>query len=168
MGLLSALDFHSILQSEKVEESSEIEYRLYSWREIFSPFQGDREHSLAARSILGEFPFKLFSSSTPYDDPLPQKLNLTFRAPHEVKIDSGPMHVSGIYPHEIAEEFAAFLSIVTRRRVFVGYQTRYDGFPIEQVSDSYGRSKFQEKQIMIEIDPDRIYRLLDNLSTALR
>ncbi len=80
MGLLNVLD-----STEHKQEGVEIEYRLYSWGEKIPPFLGNREHEIAARFILPEFPFKLFSSSTPYDDPLPQKLCLTFKAPYEVK-----------------------------------------------------------------------------------
>jgi hypothetical protein len=106
MGLLAVLDTH-----KKGKEGAEIEYKLYSWGEIFPPFLGDRAHSTAARFILTQFPFKLFSSSTPYDDPLPQKLCLTFKAPHEVKKGTEHTTISGIFAHEIAKEFAAFLSL---------------------------------------------------------
>jgi hypothetical protein len=87
MGLLEALDFHSQFEAGKASESVEVEYRLISWGEIYPSFLGDREHSIAARFILPKFPFKLFSSSTPYDA-LPQKLSLSFRAPHEVQVDT--------------------------------------------------------------------------------
>ena len=163
MGLLSALDFHEQVESGAVTSGTEIEYRLYSWGEIYAPFQGDREHSLAARFILPDFPFKIFSSSTPYDAPVPQKLCLTFRAPHEVKADTKVVHTSGIFPHEIAEEFAAFLSVVTRRRVFVGKQTRSDGLPIEMEGGPYVRTYLQEPQRLKEIDRAHIKALLRNL-----
>ncbi len=163
MGLLAVLDSH-----KKGQEGVEIEYKLYSWGEIFPPFLGDREHSTAARFILAEFPFKLFSSSTPYDDPLPQKLCLTFKAPHEVKKDTGHTHISGIFAHEIAKEFAAFLSLFTRRRVFAEKQLRVDGLPIEQEGEIYQRSHFQERQRLKEIDPKEIYKLLDNLQALDR
>jgi hypothetical protein len=88
---------------------------------------------------------------------------LTFRPPHEVKTDKEHVHVSGIFPHEIAKEFAAFLSIVTRRRIFAGGQMRYDGLPIEQEGDIYQRSHFQERQKLKEINPEEIYRLLESL-----
>lgn len=156
MGLLTALDFHKRLQSGKVEECVEVEYQLYSWGEIYPPFLGDREHSINARYILRDFPFKLFSSSTPYQT-LPQKLCLTFKAPY-----------SGIFPEEIAKEFAAFLSLVTRRRVFVGRQIRYNGLPIEQEVDIYKHLHFQEKQRLKEIEPKEIYQLLENLQTMDR
>lgn len=167
MGLLGALDFHKRLQSEVPEEYVEVEYQLYSWGEIYPPFLGDREHSIEARYILREFPFKLFSSSTPYD-PLPQKLCLTFKAPHEVKKDTKTSHVSGIFPHEIAKEFTAFLSLITRRRVFIGKQMRYDGLPIEQEADLYQRSHFQERQKLKGIEPKEIYQLLKNLQVIDR
>ena len=148
MGLLTALDFHSDMESGASKDSAEIEYRLFSWGEIYPPFFGNREHSVAARFILREFPFKLFSSSRPYDDPLPQKLSLTFKAPLEVKKDTEKFHSSGIFPHEIAHEFAAFLSAVTRRRVFASKQVRYDGLPLEKEGDIYLRSHFQERQLL--------------------
>lgn len=158
MGLLAVLDSH-----KNSIEGTEIEYRLYSWGEIFPPFLGDREHSVAARFILREFPFKLFSSSTPYDDPLPQKLCLTFKAPHEVKKETEHEHISGIFAHEIAKEFAAFLSLYTRRRVFAEKQLRIDELPIEQEGEIYQRSHFQERQRLREIDSNEMYQLLDNL-----
>jgi hypothetical protein len=163
MGLLAVLDTH-----KKGQDGGEIEYRLYSWGEIFPPFLGDREHSTAARFILTEFPFKLFSSSTPYDDPLPQKLCLTFKAAHEVKTETEHTTISGIFAHEIAKEFAAFLSLHTRRRVFAEKQLRYDGLPIEQEGQIYQRSHFQERQRLKEIDPKDIYHLLDNLQAMDR
>jgi len=163
MGLLAVLDTHNNNQ-----EGVEIEYRLYSWGEIFPPFLGNREHSTVARFILSEFPFKIFSSSTPHDDPLPQKLCLTFKAPHEVKKETEHAHISGIFAHEIANEFAAFLSLFTRRRVFAEKQLRIDGLPIEQEGEIYQRSHFQERQRLKEIDPKEIYQLLDNLQALDR
>lgn len=163
MGLLAVLDSH-----KKGQEGVEIEYRLNGWGEIFPPFLGNREHSTAARFILTQFPFKLFSSSTPYDDPLPQKLCLTFKAPDEVKKENGHIHISGIFAHEIAKEFSAFLSVYTRRRVFAEKQLRVDGLPIEQEGEIYKRSHFQERQRLKEIDPKEIYQLLDNLQALDR
>jgi hypothetical protein len=99
---------------------------------------------------------------------LPQKLVLTFRPPHEVKTDKERMHVSGIFPHEIAKEFAAFLSLVTRRRIFPGGQLRYGGLPIEQEGDIYQRSHFQERQRLKEINPEEIYGLMETLQVMDR
>lgn len=164
MGLLTALDFH---KSGAAGDCIDVEYRLYSWGEIYPPFIGDREHSIAARYILRDFPFKLFSSSTPYDAP-PQKLCLTFKAPYEVKKDTETFRSSGIFPEEIAKEFAAFLSLVTRRRVFIGKQMRYNGLPIEQEVDLYPQSHFQERQRLKEIDPKEIYQLLEKLQALDR
>lgn len=163
MGLLAALDSH-----KEAIENAEVEYRLYSWGEIFPPFLGDREHSSVARFILDEFPFKLFSSSTPYDDPLPQKLCLTFKAPVVVKKKDKRVHIRGIFVHEIANEFAAFLSLYTRRRVFAEKQLRSDGLPIEIEGGIYQRSHFQERQRLKEVNPDEIYQLLNNLQSVDR
>ena len=135
MGMLAALDHHYKNSSEK---SVETEYCLISWGEIYPPFLGDREHSTVARFILDQFPFKLFSASTPHSE-LPQKLCLTFRAPllaHE----SERIYRAGFYHDDIAKEFAAFLSIVTRRRVFAVRQTRLEGLPIEEAAYFYQRS----------------------------
>ena len=167
MGLLAALDLHKRLQSGIVEECIEVEYQLYSCGEIYSPFLGNREHSIKARYILRDFPFKLFISSAPYQT-LPQKLCLTFKAPYDVRKDTGGFTSSGISPEEIAKEFAAFLSLVTRRRVFVGRQIRYNGLPIEQEVDIYKHLHFQEKQRLKEIEPKEIYQLLENLQTMDR
>jgi hypothetical protein len=167
MGLLEALDLHRDLESGTRKDSAEVEYRLFSWGEIYLPFLGDREHSTVARWILTDFPFKLFSSSNPYD-PLPQKLCLTFKAPYETKLDKERIRLSGIFSHEIAKEFAAFLSLVTRRRVFVGRQLRYNGLPIEEEVDQYDRSHFQERQRLREIDPKSIEQLLRNLQSMPR
>jgi len=163
MGLLEALDFHKDFLNDRAGRSVEVEYRLHSWGEIFPSFVGDREHSIAARFILTEFPFKLFSSSTPYDDPLPQRLCLTFQAPHEERCHSNNLHLSGFFSHEIAKEFAAFLSLVTRRRIFVDKQIRYEGLPVEDETELYSPSHVQERQRLKEIQPKEIYRLLDNL-----
>ena len=167
MGLLAALDLHKRLQSGIVEECIEVEYQLYSCGEIYSPFLGNREHSMKARYILRDFPFKLFISSAPYQT-LPQKLCLTFKAPYDVRKDTGGFTSSGISPEEIAKEFAAFLSLVTRRRVFVGRQIRYNGLPIEQEVDIYKHLHFQEKQRPKEIEPKEIYQLLENLQAMHR
>jgi hypothetical protein len=168
MGLLAALDLHKDLQTGGLRKYVEVEYRLYSWGGIFPPFLGDREHSLAARFILTEFPFKLFSSSTPYDDPLPQKLCLTFRTPYEERSHSEYFHLSGLFYHEIAKEFAAFLSLVTRRRVFIGRLMRYNGLPIEHEAELHGRTSIQETQRLKEIRPEEIYRLLSKLQSMDR
>jgi hypothetical protein len=67
MGLLATLDLYKqVTTDEAVGAYPEVEYRLISWGEIYPPFLGDREHSLAARYILTDFPFKIFSVSTPY------------------------------------------------------------------------------------------------------
>jgi hypothetical protein len=163
MGILSALDHHKALEVCKADSGPLVEYRLESWGEVFHPFFGDREHSVAARFILPDFPFKLFSSSTPHDDPLPQQLTLTFRVPHEVRVATEALHSSGIFPHEIAQEFAGFLSLVTRRRVFAVQQTRYDELPMLQESHLYQKAGPQERQTLKEIDPSHVYRLLQNL-----
>ena len=158
MGLLDVLDFHYGATSC---ESSEVEYRLLSWGEIYPPFLGNREHSTAAQFILHDFPFKLFSVSVPYSE-VPQKLCLTFRAPNKAR-KSRIITSSGIYPHEVAKEFAAFMSLLTRRRIFAVGQTRANGLPVDQNVDIYGRSHFQERQRLKEVDPKEIDRLLKNL-----
>ena len=168
VGLLATLDLHRQLKTdEAARDYVEIEYRLVSWGEIYPPFIGDREHSLAARHILTDFPFKLFSISTPYSR-VPQSLALTFRAPYEVKQDSDTIHVSGIYADETAKEFAAFLSLNTRRRVFAVRQTRYNGLPLEQETEPYQRAHYQEGQRLKEIEPSEIYGLLQNLQAMER
>ena len=161
MGLLTALDFHQELQSDNSKTSVEMEYQLSSWGEICKPFLGNSEHSLAARYILNDFPFKLFSSSVP-TGPAPQKLCLVFRPPEETRI-KGQSKIIGLFHYEIVREFAAFLSLITRRRVFINKQTRYDGLPIEEEVEIYQRSHFQEAQGNKEIDPKKIYQLLENL-----
>jgi hypothetical protein len=151
MGILEALVYDHKLRMEKTKEKPlEVEYQLNSWGEIFPPFLGDREHSTAARFILRDYPFKLFSSSTPYEE-IPQKLCLTFRT-------------SGLTDdNSVTKEFAAFLSLVTRRRVFPVRLTRANGLPIENKIDFYSRLPVQEKQALKEIDPSEICSLLDNL-----
>ena len=165
MGLLAALDFYNSSEFNNSEKYEEEEYRLYSWGEIFPPFLGNREHSIIARWILKDFPFKLICSSTPHDDPLPQKLCLTFRSPFEERKDNKSF---GFFSEEIAKEFAAFLSLVTRRRVFAGKMTRSNGLPIEQEIDVYRRSHFQEPQQLKEIDTAQFYQLLKNLQSMDR
>lgn len=165
MGLLDALDFHKSSEFNNAEKYEEVEYRLHSWGEIFPPFLGNREHSEVARWILTEFPFRLFCSSTPHDDPLPQKLCLTFRSPFEERKENKSF---GFFSEEIAKEFAAFISLFTRRRVFAGKKTRSNGLPIEQEIDVYRRSHFQEPQQLKEIDPSLIYKLLENLRSMDR
>jgi len=156
-GLLGALDFDKCSTSKNAEE---VEYQLYSWGEIVcSSFQGAREHSIGARYILRCFPFKLFSSSFP-EGPLPQKLCLTFRAPFETRQEG---HLVGNFPHEIAKEFTAFLSLITRRRIFVTKKTRSDGLPMEEKVELYQHSHFQEKQMDKVIEPKEIKQLLDKL-----
>jgi hypothetical protein len=163
MSLLAVLDYH---YGNTSKESWEIEYRLISWGEIYPPFQGDREHSTAARFILDEFPFKLFSVSEPYSE-LPQKLCLTFRAPlQEYKTER--VTRAGLYQDQIAKEFAAFLSLISRRRVFAVRQTRLDGLPIEEAAHLYQRSYPQERQSLKEIQPTEVYCLLANLQAMDR
>jgi hypothetical protein len=164
MGLLTTLDYHNSRPNDNSRDHAKVEYRLHSWGEIFPPFMGDREHSVAARYILPNFPFKLFSTSKPYDDPLPQKLTLTFVAPNIVKHKSEKLHSAGIFPDEIAEEFAAFLSLITRRRVFTERQTRIENLPMEQDANYYKKESAQERQSLKEVNPDEIYQLLGALS----
>lgn len=163
MGLLDVLDYY---HNNGVENSIEVEYRLVSWGEIYPPFLGNREHSLSAKFILRDYPFKLFSISTPYSE-LPQKLCLTFKDP-VVETRTGKTTTIGPDPNSAAKEFAAFLSVVTRRRVFPVGQTRNDGLPSENSADLYYRSHFQERQQLREIEPAEIYRLLENLQKMNR
>lgn len=155
MGLLDALDSHAAQPAG----GDEFEYEFHSWGEIFPPFFGDREHSVAARFILNEFPFKTFCASQPYDDPPPQKLAVTFRGPAGVMLRPGER----LSPDYTAEEFAAFLSLVTRRRVFVDRLTRVNGLPMEKRVGIYNPRHAQEPQRLREIDPSLLYSLLDNL-----
>ncbi len=101
----------------------------------------------------------MFSSSIP-EGPLPQKLCLTFRAPLETRQKG---HLVGNFPHEIAKEFTAFLSLITRRRIFVAKKTRSDGLPMEEEVEPYQHSHFQEKQRPKMIKPKKIKQLLDKL-----
>jgi len=170
MSLLNTLNFHSTHDlTEESHDFVEVEYRLQSWGEIYAPFQGaHREHSLEARHILKEFPFKLFSVSIPIDGGLPQKLCLIFKEPHKEKasgIDSKGMHyrITGYFPEDTAKEFAAFLSLVTRRRVFAVGKTRENNLPLEASAHLYQNIHFQEEQEQKEIPPSYIYSLLSKL-----
>jgi hypothetical protein len=147
-------------------ETVEVEYRLVSWGEIYPPFMGNREHSIHAQFILQDFPFKLFSVSIPYSE-LPQKLCLTFRDP---VLKRGTEQATTVGPDsdEAATEFAAFLSIYTRRRVFPVGQTRVDGFPAEQPVGAYLRPHSQEPQQIKELNPSEVYQLLRNLQSMDR
>lgn len=158
MGLLDILDYH---YENGNEESVEVEYHLLSWGEIYPPFVGDREHSTTARFILQDLPFKLFSVLIPYSE-LPQKFCLTFRNPMIVR---GTEKVTSIgsNQHDVAKEFAAFLSLFTRRRIFSLGQTRENGLPMEQMVNMYARPHSQERQQLKEINPSEVYRLLMNL-----
>lgn len=163
MSILAALDYY---YNNKSDDYVEVEYRLLSWGEIYPPFFGDREHSLSAKFILREYPFKLFSISTPYSE-IPQKLCLTFKAPIQTQVIG---RTTSISPRQgaIAKEFTAFLSLITRRRVFAVGQTRESGLPTETTTEIYTRSHQQERQQLKEIDPEYIYRLLNNLQAMDR
>lgn len=137
-----------------------------SWGEVFPPFLGNREHSTSARFILNEFPFRLFSSSTPYSE-LPQRLTLTFRYHSEVTVITPGARPSGHYPivsgpDAVASEFAAFMSLLTRRRMFVVRMTRHGGLPIEEDLRLYGSSHYQARQGLREIEPELVYQLLEH------
>jgi hypothetical protein len=69
----------------------------------------------------------------------------------------------GYFPEEIAQEFAAFISLVTRRRVFDSHSNRLGNWPIEDEQQPYRRPPRQEPQRLREIDPERIYMLLEHL-----
>jgi hypothetical protein len=156
MGLLEALHFHA--DQSKYERSNEVEYRCYAWGEIFAPYVGDREHSNHAKNILYDFPFKLFISSE-YGR-IPQKICLTFKAPLITR-----ENLTSDFSDEIAKEFVAFLSLVTRRRVVVGKRMRINGLPIED--EKYPGIIFmpQEMQSEKEIQPYEINQLLNGLVT---
>jgi hypothetical protein len=158
MGLLEVLDHH---YSAGTDQSVEVEYRLLSWGEIYPPFMGNREHSESARFILQELPFKLFSVSIPYSE-LPQKLCLTFLDPLLTSRTQKTISLGGDSDNA-AKEFAAFLSLVTRRRVFALGLTRIDGLAREEAVELYARSHSQEKQQLREIHPAEFYQLLANL-----
>jgi len=163
VGLLQALDSY---YENKTERSTEVEYRLLSWGEIYPPFLGNREHSTGARFILTDFPFKLFSVSIPYSE-LPQKLCLTFLNPI-VERRTGNIVTLGDNTDDTVKEFAAFLSLVTRRRVFPVGQTRANELPSEQSVTLYDRSHTQERQRLKEIDPLRVYEMLKHLQSMNR
>ena len=167
MSFLAALDYHYSAANAPTE-AFEIEYLLDSWGEIFPPFEGDREHSTAARFILYDYPFKLFSSTTPYEGPLPHKLTVTFRAPHQVRHQSERNVVSGIFPDEIARGFAAFLSLVTRRRVFPNRLTRQDGLPVFLERQTPPIVTLHEGQPLKEVAPGAIEGLLRQLQSMDR
>lgn len=164
IGLLKTLDYHRHSKSGKVMPV-EIEYQLYSWGGLYPPFiGGSPEHTLRTCYVLNNFPFKLFSYS-PYGQ-LPQKLCLTFnKYGSSVLLDQHGDIDYGDYtsPDETAKEFAAFLSLVTRRRIFVDRQIRYEGLPIDNEVYFYRPSHFQERQRMKEIDHREIYQLMENL-----
>jgi hypothetical protein len=163
LGLLDVLDYY---YGNETGESIEVEYRLLSWGEIYPPFVGDREHSIAAQFILRDLPFKLFSVSIPYSEN-PQKLCLTFKAPQIERRKANVMSV-GFDPEESAKEFAAFLSLVTRRRVFPVGQTRTNALPVDQPANIYARRHSQERQQLKEIDPSEVYQSLANLQRMNR
>ena len=158
MSLLAALKHY---HEKTSDPHHEIEYRLVSWGEIYPPFISDREHSDSARVIFNDFPFKLFSVSTPYSE-LPQKLALTFQAPEQKRDYEGTTHIS-TFADEIAKEYAALMALITRRRIFAIKQTRINGLPIEEELKIYQGTHHQERQRLREIDPDRINNLLKNL-----
>ena len=116
--------------------------------------------------ILRNFPFRLFSVSTPHSEP-PQQLCISFCAPHRI-IGIPEDRLSGFFADEIAEEFAAFLAAVTRRRVFALRQTRVDGWPIEEPARAYPGYHFQAPQGMKEIGPEQIDELLRSLQAMDR
>lgn len=93
-----------------------------------------------AKFIMKAYINPRFSSSNPYQT-LPQKLCLTFRAPNEKDANAICLNTD-----EVAKEFAAFLSLVTRCRVFAGKHTRYNGLPIEYEIELYPRLTAQERQ----------------------
>jgi len=163
LGLLDVLDHQ---YAKGTEESVEVEYRLLSWGEIYAPFIGNREHSLAAQHIINDFPFKLFSVSIPYSD-IPQKLCLTFKAPVLAR-KKGNVISSGYSPDDTAKEFSAFLSVVTRHRVFPVGQTRLNSTPVDQTANIYARSHSQERQQLKEIDPSEFDQLLINFQRMNR
>ena len=165
---LAALDYHYDEDFRASTDATEVEYLLHSWGEIFPPFLGNREHSDAARFILNEYPFKLFSSNVPYEGPVPYRLTATFLAPIETKIEDEVGSLSGVFPNEIAQGFAAFLSVYTRRRVFHHHSTRASDMPIIQEPASAPSAVKHQGQRMREIDPTELYRLLSQLQAMPR
>lgn len=95
------------------------------------------------------------------------KNSLSFRAPFQTHKTSRATH-SGFYAEEIAKEFAALLSLVTRRRIFAVRQTRMNGLPIEESAKFYQSSHYQEPQRLKEIYPAEINKLLINLQAMDR
>jgi len=164
MGLLAVLGHHAGDGTADAQYSEEVEYRLISWGEIYAPFMGDRKHSPYGRVILDKPPFKLVGISEPYSEP-PQKLCLRFTAPMESRPES---HFSGVFPHEAAQEFAAFMSMLTRRRIFAYQLSRSNGWPVEEQFEYYEQSHSQELQKPKEAGPHSVYELLEHLRTIDR
>lgn len=163
MGLIEAVNYYNSLTEEEKQPEKIIEYEISSWGEVFTPFMGDREHSINARSILRDYPFRLFACSKPYDDPLPQILNLSFFMPDTLETINN-VTSNKTTPHRITNEFVAFLSLVTRRRIFPHKLVRIRDLPIHENAHIYPKGSFQLPQKMKEIDSDDFYDLLNKLS----
>jgi len=164
MGLLAVLDHHAGDRATQPEYREEVEYRLISWGEVCAPFAGNRKHSPYGRVVLDKAPFKLVSISEPYSRP-PQKLSLSFTAPMESRPEA---NLSGVFPHEAAQEFAAFLSVLTRRRIFAYQLSRSNDWPVEEQFEYYEQSHSQELQKPKEVEPGNVYDLLQRLRTMER
>jgi len=143
-GILAALDFH---YGEAKGHFSEVEYQLLSTGELATQFAGDREHSLEARILLRDFPFKMFCVSQPTAE-CRQTLCVAFKCP------------SNTSAHEVGNEFAAFLSLLTRRRIFALKQTRCDGLPVEHQPRSFFDRSEGQLQSSTTIQQEEIALLL--------
>ena len=165
---LAALDYHYDQSDRQSTGATEVEYLLHSWGEIFAPFLGNREHSDAARFILNDYPFKLFSSNMPHEGPVPYRLTATFYAPYETKVKDEIGSIGGIYEDDIAQGLAGFLSMYTRRRVFHHHSTRHDGMPIIQEPRNAPSAVGHRVQRLREIDSSEFYELLFNLQAMRR
>ena len=164
MGILAVLDENAASSPQRSSYAEKVEYHLVSWGEIYAPFSGNREHSRSGRIVLDKPPFELVSISEPYS-PLPQKLCLRFTAPIETRPEA---RLTGVFPHEAAQEFAALLSVLTRRRVFAYQLSRSNGWPVEEQFEYYEQSHSQERQRPKELEPTLVYDLMERLRTIDR
>jgi len=149
VGLLAALRANL---GELGEAPQEFEYRLLSWGELYPGPAIVDLGSGAARWILADWPFKLFRSSDP--DQIPQRLCLQFRLPSE----PGAKYIDY---DRVASELAAFLSVVTRRRVVAEAMTRRGDLPEEHPIHLYGHSYWQPTQAPMLVDSRDVIRLLE-------
>lgn len=133
----------------------DVEYRLLSWGRLKDTIAEEPKGPGYSQVIWSGTLFQMIDLA-PGDADLPQKIAISFRAPMLPRAKSRSFQTLDFYVDEIAREFAALLSLITRRRVFPSGLIRFEGQPCDWQEWSHSRDYPQEAQQDLELSKSDI------------